>query len=190
MKKILLILLLTLPFASIAQPPGGGRLGDGRERLEALQIAYLTRELNLTTQEAEKFWPVYNKYQADMKTALKKNESDEDVLDKQQHALDIRKKYKNDFSKIIGADRTNKLYEAEMRFREMVKRELQNRQRRRLSISHAAAGRAVLVLHVLAHPCGHAGPLLRRVQGRRRGGMALRADGRNEPGPLRITIRE
>jgi hypothetical protein len=129
MKKILFILLLSLPFASMAQQ-GGGRLADGKERLEALQIAYLTRELNLTTQEAEKFWPVYNKYQADMKSSLK-NQADEDVLDKQQHALDIRKKYKNDFSKIIGADRTNKLFEAEMRFREMVKRELQNRQRRR-----------------------------------------------------------
>jgi primase-polymerase (primpol)-like protein len=60
-----------------------------------------------------------------------RKQGEEDVLDKQQQVLDIRKKYKNDFTKIIGADRTNKLFEAEMRFREMVKRELQNRQKRR-----------------------------------------------------------
>jgi Skp family chaperone for outer membrane proteins len=133
MKKIILLLMLALPLATMAQqppPPGGGRFGEGRERLEAIQIAYLTRELNLTAQEAEKFWPVYNKYQAEMINAQRK-QGEEDVLDKQQQVLDIRKKYKNDFTKIVGADRTNKLFEAEMRFREMVKRELQNRQKRR-----------------------------------------------------------
>ena len=34
-----------------------------RERLEAYKIAFFTKRLNLTSQEAEKFWPVYNEYQ-------------------------------------------------------------------------------------------------------------------------------
>jgi len=109
---------------------GPGKTAEGRERLEAIQIAYLTKELNLTSQEAEKFWPFYYKYQGEMKAVLK-NPNEEDVLDKQQQVLDIRKKYKGDFTKLIGVERTNKLYEAEMRFREMVKRELQNRQKKK-----------------------------------------------------------
>jgi hypothetical protein len=35
----------------------------GRERLDAYKIAFFTKRLNLTSQEAEKFWPVYNEYQ-------------------------------------------------------------------------------------------------------------------------------
>jgi hypothetical protein len=56
---------------------------------------------------------------------------DADVLERQQQMLDIRKKYKPDFNRILSPDRTNRLFEAEVKFREMVKRELQ--QRRELS---------------------------------------------------------
>lgn len=127
MRKIVYLLLLFLPFSGVAQD---GLRGENRQRLEAIQIAYLTKELSLTTQDAEKFWPVYNKYQDELRGLLK-NGGEEDVLNRQQKALDIRKKYKPDFVRILGADRTNKLFQAEDKFREMVKRELQNRQKRR-----------------------------------------------------------
>lgn len=95
-------------------------------RLKTLEIAYLSRELNLSPSEAEKFWPVYNKYSDEMKGVMKNRENG-DVIERQQQMLDIRKKYKADFNRILSADRTNRLFEAEMRFREMVKRELQER---------------------------------------------------------------
>jgi len=127
MRKILYLLLLLLPFSGMAQD---GIRGESKQRLEAIQIAYLTKELSLTTQDAEKFWPVYNKYQDELRGLLR-NGGEEDVLNRQQKALDIRKKYKTDFVKILGGDRTNKLFQAEDKFREMVKRELQNRQKKR-----------------------------------------------------------
>ncbi len=34
-----------------------------RQRLDNYKIAFFTKRLNLTSQEAEKFWPVYNEYQ-------------------------------------------------------------------------------------------------------------------------------
>ncbi len=34
-----------------------------RQRLDAYKIAFFTKRLNLTSQEAEKFWPVYNEFQ-------------------------------------------------------------------------------------------------------------------------------
>ena len=127
MRKILYLILVLLPFLGMAQD---GIRDESKQRLEAIQIAYLTKELSLTTQDAEKFWPVYNKYQDELRGLLK-NGGDEDVLTRQQKALDIRKKYKPDFVKILGTDRTNKLFQSEDKFREMVKRELQNRQKRR-----------------------------------------------------------
>ncbi len=34
-----------------------------REKLKAYKTAYLTEQLDLTAEEAEKFWPVYNAYE-------------------------------------------------------------------------------------------------------------------------------
>lgn len=32
------------------------------DKIQSLKVAYFTKELNLTPQEAEKFWPIYNKH--------------------------------------------------------------------------------------------------------------------------------
>jgi hypothetical protein len=130
MKRIFFALMIMMPYLAISQPPPRPGSGQSAERMQSIQVAYLTRDLNLSPQDAEKFWPVYNRYQDEMKTVLM-NRSEGDALDKQQKVLDIRKKYKPDFTRILGADRTNRLFDAEIRFREMVKREFQNRQRRR-----------------------------------------------------------
>jgi hypothetical protein len=124
MKKIIpliaiCILMTQLAFAQAEGDPRGSRL-------KTLEIAYLSRELNLTPAEAEKFWPVYYKYSDEMKSTQKNREGG-DVIERQQQMLDIRKKYKADFTRILSAERTNKLFEAEVRFRELVKRELQER---------------------------------------------------------------
>lgn len=33
-----------------------------KEKIKALKIAYITKDLNLSSSEAEKFWPVYNSF--------------------------------------------------------------------------------------------------------------------------------
>ena len=57
MKRILIfaiVLTLSIP-AVLAQ----GRKDDGwKERVRAEKIAFLTKEMFLTSQEAESFWPV------------------------------------------------------------------------------------------------------------------------------------
>ena len=58
MKNILLIVafLIFTPLAVKAQE------GDRIEKIKALKTAYITKELDLTAKEAEKFWPIYNEY--------------------------------------------------------------------------------------------------------------------------------
>ena len=34
----------------------------GRDRIKAYKTAYITQELDLSSEEAEKFWPIYNEY--------------------------------------------------------------------------------------------------------------------------------
>ncbi|NQX84426.1 MAG: sensor of ECF-type sigma factor [Flavobacteriaceae bacterium] len=38
-----------------------------RERLRAQEIAFITEQLDLTTEEAQKFWPIYNAHEKEMK---------------------------------------------------------------------------------------------------------------------------
>jgi hypothetical protein len=59
MKRIIyiLVIMLTLPVAGLtAQNPN-------LEKLNAYKVGFFTKKLNLTSVEAEKFWPVYNEYQ-------------------------------------------------------------------------------------------------------------------------------
>ena len=56
MKKIIILsLLLLTTFSGFAQ-------NSKHERIKAIKTAYLTDALNLTVDEAEKFWPIYNTY--------------------------------------------------------------------------------------------------------------------------------
>ena len=129
MKKIILFLIcstlcLQQSFAQPSQRPGGG----GNGVAESLKIAYITKELNLTSSEAEKFWPVYNAYVAEIKKAKKESTETSDPLVLEEQILNIRKKYKDSFKKLLGSDeRANKLYAAEINFGKMIRNEWQKR---------------------------------------------------------------
>lgn len=124
MKKYLLLIFTLCSFLMVnAQKRGGG--GDG-DKIQALKIAFITQKLDLTTAEAQKFWPVYNLYDDEVKN-LKKNNNGGDVLERDEKLLAIRKKYKVQFEKILGADRTNKLYNVEGEFRNVLIKQLKNR---------------------------------------------------------------
>lgn len=59
MKKIIIVLLIISGFPGIRLAAQNPNL----EKLNNYKIGFFTRRLNLTTGEAEKFWPVYNEYQ-------------------------------------------------------------------------------------------------------------------------------
>jgi len=130
MKKILLILIcVTFGLStSYAQPAQNHKGGPEGSMAESLKIAYITKQLNLTTSEAEKFWPVYNTYIAEIKKAKKDNFQAADPLILEEQVLNIRKKYKENFKKILGSEeRANKLFVAENEYGKMIRKEWQNR---------------------------------------------------------------
>jgi hypothetical protein len=59
MKRILfsLTIILAVPFFKLTAQ------NTNMEKLNDYKIGFFTKKLNLTSQEAEKFWPVYNEYQ-------------------------------------------------------------------------------------------------------------------------------
>lgn len=150
MKRIaILISALCLALSVSAQPAqqGGRREGrpEGRfnreemmSRIQSEHIAYLTAELSLTPEEAQVFWPVYNKAQKEqaeqhktvrdaereLRSAVKDNKGDKEIkkaLDNYNKAKaaqkDILAGYQEDFIKAIGVEKTAKLYIAEDSFR-------------------------------------------------------------------------
>lgn len=82
--KILLILLFLVSFHSFAQPP----MSEKKEQIRALKVGFITNELSLTTDEAAKFWPIYNAFDdkqfelRHQKMRAFKSRMDDDTLDK------------------------------------------------------------------------------------------------------------
>lgn len=56
-------LILSLFVLCISYQSAFAQKHDRRERIKALKISYITKELNLTEGEAQQFWPVYNAYE-------------------------------------------------------------------------------------------------------------------------------
>lgn len=80
-KNILPLLLFLISISLFAQ---NGKIDEKREKIKAFKVSFLTTELELTSTEAEKFWPIYNAYDDKqfelrhfkMKTYLKKLNDD------------------------------------------------------------------------------------------------------------------
>ncbi|WP_297815345.1 hypothetical protein [Segetibacter sp.] len=120
MKKkltLLIVLLININYFCFAQPPQSSKKAD------SLQVEYITKELELTSDESDKLWPIYNNYKNEIKSIKKEDQSDQLVLE--EKFLNIRKKYKDDFKAVLGTDeRVNKLFVAEKNFTEMLRKEL------------------------------------------------------------------
>ncbi|MEY2649290.1 MAG: hypothetical protein RL282_2003 [Bacteroidota bacterium] len=100
------------------------------KKIQAMEMAFITKELNLSPDEAQKFWPVFNQYRNELRSVATENKQ-KDHLEKQQKMLDLRKKYREDFSKVMNQERANKVFGAEDEFKSLVRREFQKRQEER-----------------------------------------------------------
>jgi hypothetical protein len=116
MKKIYLILaFVSIAFFANAQQEESPE--KKQQDIEALKVAFISRELELTPDEAQKFWPLYNEYTKELKGVVN---DDRDILDRDEKVLTVRKKYKDQFSKVLGSNRMNKMYNAEGNFRKLL----------------------------------------------------------------------
>jgi hypothetical protein len=136
MKKWLIILLMMFGVATSGfaqddksqqpqQQPQQQQQPDGG-KLKALQIAYLTNKLNLKPDEAQRFWPVFNQYQEEIRKVRMEGKNLTEV-DKEQKIVDIRKKYFDEFSKVLNKERADRVFKADNEFRDVIRREIQER---------------------------------------------------------------
>lgn len=98
--------------------------------IQTLKVAFITKDLYLTTEEAQKFWPVYDAYIEELKKV--KKDIKDDVLAGEEKSLVVKKKYNSEFKKILSSeDRAKKVFLADRDFAIFIKKELQDRQRMR-----------------------------------------------------------
>ena len=99
-----------------------------QQDIEALKVAFISKELELTPDEAQKFWPVYNQYAKELKATIK---DDADVLDRDEKVLNLRKRYRDQFTKVLGQQRMNRIFNAEGRFRQLLIKSMRNQNQRK-----------------------------------------------------------
>ncbi|APZ46918.1 hypothetical protein BW723_11765 [Polaribacter reichenbachii] len=125
---------------------------EGRKKIKALKVAYLTEQMNLTTAEAEKFWPVYNtynttqysirnNYKASVKKVEKEYEDLSSVSEEEAKKLvalklvtdkklyDSQEKFTKKIESIISYKKILKLQIAEMEFGRKLMRKYKHRDR-------------------------------------------------------------
>jgi hypothetical protein len=130
MKKIvtLLCLLAFLQINAKAQPE---RPPADRPNIQGLKIAFITKQLSLNTEEAQKFWPVYYDF-SDKARKIRQDEKDDEIAFEEK-MLAERKKFKAEMKKILGADdRVNKSLTLDRDFNNVIKKELEARRDQRL----------------------------------------------------------
>lgn len=135
MKKIILISIILLSSLSVF-----AQKQNRFERIKALKTAYITDKVGLTSKEAEKFWPIYNKYESELHllkvverreiTQKLKNEGGLDAMSEAEaknlknNILEFRNevfileqdKFKS-LDKVLSAKKMIKLYGAEESFK-------------------------------------------------------------------------
>ncbi len=146
---ILIVLLIMLCGAAKAQPPGPEDRKEKREEVESMKIGFITKALDLSTEESQKFWPVYNQFNNELDQlrkdhrgqAMKLRNNIDEISDKElevlvdselefrQAELDIRKKYQNQFKQVLPMKKVAKLYKADEDFKRELLKMLNNNQR-------------------------------------------------------------
>ncbi len=123
MKKYLLILTLLLgSFAlAFAQENPQGDDQTKQERIKALYVAYVTQQLQLTPDEAQKFWPVHTQFETDLKAVR----ADQPELVKEEARLNIKKRYQENFTRILGNNRCERFFRLNDEFKRKLRDRLQ-----------------------------------------------------------------
>jgi hypothetical protein len=132
--RLILFFLLLVPAWSNAWNQGSE---EGSERIKAQKVAFITRSINLTAQEAQVFWPVYNEFDEKRNVVLTKRrntyayfnqnesklnekETDEIIstfIKLQKEEASLTEEYNARFRKILPAKKVMKLYVAEVEFK-------------------------------------------------------------------------
>lgn len=139
MKQVAVTMMMCLLMGT-AFSQNGERKNDRKAALEARKVAFLTRAMELTPEESQSFWPIYNQFHEERKALRKEGKPNlrkanfEELSDKQiedmmrkgheikQQELNLEKSYFDKYNQVISIRQIAKMHQAEKRFQiEVVK---------------------------------------------------------------------
>jgi len=138
MKRLTLIFIILFMFLS-----GFAQNKKAMEKIETARIALITERLELTPDQAEKFWPLYREYNVqrrqlrqefretrqgvDMKnlTDEQSKELVQQAMELKQQELNLEKRYSERMTNVISAQQMLRLRNAEKDFQQMLLRRIQ-----------------------------------------------------------------
>jgi hypothetical protein len=132
-KSFFLILALLFTSASIFSQKGARR-EELQEKIKSMKIGFITNKINLTPQESEKFWPIYNQMEEERQALLSDKRSDFSKQDEEkdpqsyitrhfefkEKEIALEKKYVEKFKAAIPLKKIAKLLFVEKQFRQEV----------------------------------------------------------------------
>ncbi len=145
MKNVWFILVMIMGFSALGSTQTDNPKRD--ERVKKYRIAFLTESLQLTSTEAEGFWPIYNEFTNNREQVNKQLKSEKDLslmndneveeqikrhFELKQRELDLERDLFQKLRKVLPARKIAKLSSAERDFREVLVQKLKeaNQERR------------------------------------------------------------
>lgn len=142
---ITLFTVLGFIVISFAQP--GAKMEQKKEKVEAMKIGFITQQMNLTPEEAQKFWPVYNlmnneleslrkdrqlardnaKINFEVMTDAEVDKLINDEITSRQKELDVQKKYVTQFKAVLPVKKVAQFYRAEEQFKRKLLEKIQEK---------------------------------------------------------------
>ena len=141
-------LLLFMVFGLQAQPDKPPLDGKMLKEIKSQRIAFISTRLELTTEEAQAFWPIYNDYVAKKEKVMKRRLNDvfdeggkdlnhmseeaaskliDDMISDQTKMATLEKDFVAQLRKIISAKKIMMLYAAEHDFKREIFKTMRNR---------------------------------------------------------------
>ncbi|MDX5422282.1 MAG: hypothetical protein LPK07_14555 [Hymenobacteraceae bacterium] len=112
-----------------------------RENVEAAKTAFLTDKMELTTDQAQKFWPLYNEYETKRRELMRAYRSGyrhdleelseqeakariDNMFDTKEKELALEKEYAAKYQRVISTKQLIRLYRGEREFTKLLLKRL------------------------------------------------------------------
>ena len=147
MKHLLIILFVGSGFCLMAQPAGKPRLEKARQKIETMHSTFITDRLDLTSDEARRFWPIYDQYKDEekqirqdkipdkMPADMSEKEAEQFIIERfsaQERQLALDRKYYAKLKEVISVKKIAALFQAEKEFKLKLVEVMKNRKNARM----------------------------------------------------------
>ncbi len=144
MKRLFILALFSIIFFAGTTASAQTSQDDRRENIESAKVAFMTDKMDLSPEQSQKFWPIYNEYETKRRELTKSyrggyrqnvdelSEQEakariERMFDVREQELQLEREYAAKFQRVISNRQLIKFYRAERDFTKLLIKKLEAR---------------------------------------------------------------